>query len=319
MSILRKAFSHALARIGLGFGPGLRFGPGLGFGLGAGLALTVFGAVSAGAQQMPRGPEQLMRPQYDRGQPVSPIFEGWYRNPDGTISLSFGFFNRNAEEDLEIPLGPDNFIEPAQYDGQQPTSFPSERRAGYIGRGWGVFTVVVPGDFPPNQDVVWTLRSKGRTYSVPGRITRQEYRLSDVDQPAGVGSMPPRLRFEANGPEGIGPAGIRSSRTFSGRVGAPITISVWAADNYDSEMRDPVPVTLIWSKHQGPPEGRVTFGPDSNNLRAPAEGGEVSTTATFSAPGRYVLRVEAGNFASRDSSNPDHCCWTNGYVTVDVQ
>jgi hypothetical protein len=298
------------------------------------LALSALVAVPLAAQQMPRGPEQLMRPQYDRGQPVSPIFEGWYRNPDGTYSLSFGFYNRNAAEDLEIPLGPNNFIEPAQYDGHQPTSFPSERRSGYVGRGWGVFTVVVPADFSPNEDVIWTLTSKGRTYSAPGRISRQEYRLSDVDHPAGVGSMPPKVRFNPNGPEGIGPKGIDSETALSGRVGAPVTISVWAADNFDSEMRDPVPVTLIWSKHQGPPDGRVTFGSAANDLRAPAEsgfrppgegglrappeGGEVSTTATFSAPGEYVLRVEAGNFASRDSSNPDQCCWTNGYLRVNV-
>ena len=32
------------------------------------------------------------------GQTVTPVFEGWYRNPDGTFSISFGYFNRNAEE-----------------------------------------------------------------------------------------------------------------------------------------------------------------------------------------------------------------------------
>ena len=32
------------------------------------------------------------------GQTVTPVFEGWYRNPDGTFSISFGYFNRNTEE-----------------------------------------------------------------------------------------------------------------------------------------------------------------------------------------------------------------------------
>src|SRR5687768_15264939 len=54
------------------------------------------------------------------GQPVIPIFEGWYERPDGTFDLCFGYFNLNTEEVLDIPLGPDNFIEPSQFNGRQP-------------------------------------------------------------------------------------------------------------------------------------------------------------------------------------------------------
>ena len=57
------------------------------------------------------------------GGPVIPIFEGWYQNPDGTYELSFGYYNVNTEEVLEVPLGPDNFIEPQELDGGQPTRF----------------------------------------------------------------------------------------------------------------------------------------------------------------------------------------------------
>src|SRR5207248_2932245 len=46
------------------------------------------------------------------GQTVTPAFEGWYKNPDGTYSISFGYYNRNTEEALDIPVGPDNFIAP---------------------------------------------------------------------------------------------------------------------------------------------------------------------------------------------------------------
>ncbi len=54
---------------------------------------------------------------------VAPFFDGWYANPDGTISLSFGYSNLNKET-VEIPLGPNNFITPKEFDGRQPTSFP---------------------------------------------------------------------------------------------------------------------------------------------------------------------------------------------------
>src|SRR5439155_15879485 len=46
--------------------------------------------------------------EYPRGQDVSPTFDGWERNPDGTFSLWFGYFNRNTEEEVDVPLGPEN-------------------------------------------------------------------------------------------------------------------------------------------------------------------------------------------------------------------
>ena len=50
-----------------------------------------------------------------------PIFEGWFQSEDGTYTLSFGYISMNLEGALHIPLGPDNFIEPSEYDGGQPT------------------------------------------------------------------------------------------------------------------------------------------------------------------------------------------------------
>ena len=45
------------------------------------------------------------------GQSVSASFEGWYPNPDGTYSLVFGYFNRNYDEHLQLPVGADNRFE----------------------------------------------------------------------------------------------------------------------------------------------------------------------------------------------------------------
>ena len=44
------------------------------------------------------------------GADVIPIYEGWYRNPDGMLSLSFGYLNRNYDEEVDIPVGPANRI-----------------------------------------------------------------------------------------------------------------------------------------------------------------------------------------------------------------
>src|SRR5437773_12207289 len=64
------------------------------------------------------------------GSDVVPIFEGCYKNPDGSLSLSFGYLNRNYEEEVDIPVGPANRIEPGPEDQGQPTHFYPRRQRG---------------------------------------------------------------------------------------------------------------------------------------------------------------------------------------------
>ena len=45
---------------------------------------------------------------YDRGQDISPTYDGWEQNDDGSYSLYFGYFNRNAGEEVDVPIGPNN-------------------------------------------------------------------------------------------------------------------------------------------------------------------------------------------------------------------
>ncbi|MBF8301079.1 MAG: hypothetical protein HW394_1449, partial [Acidobacteria bacterium] len=81
------------------------------------------GAMLVGATPLEAQFPRLLGPLPEDGLRVAPFFDGWYANPDGTIDLSFGYSNLNKEP-VEIPLGPDNFIVPKEYDGRQPTSFP---------------------------------------------------------------------------------------------------------------------------------------------------------------------------------------------------
>src|SRR6266568_1777058 len=83
--------------------------------------------------------------QYRSGVDVTPAFEGWTRNRDGTFSFDFGQLNRNYEEELDIPVGPSNTIEPGG-DRGQPTHF-------YPRRQHFVFKVVVPKDWGLQQKV----------------------------------------------------------------------------------------------------------------------------------------------------------------------
>ena len=94
---------------------------------------------------------------YDRGLNVQPAFEGWVRNPDGTIDLWFGYLNRNWAQRLHIPVGPDNTLEPGGPDHGQPTFF-YERRHRYA------FKITVPAGW--DDEYTWTLTVNGRTDTI---------------------------------------------------------------------------------------------------------------------------------------------------------
>jgi len=97
---------------------------------------------------------------YLRGQNIAPVFEGWKRNPDGTIVFLFGYLNRNYDEVIDIPVGPDNTIEPWG-DAGQPTHFLTRRQR-------FVFSVAVPKDWDIKKRAVWTLTANGKTERANG-------------------------------------------------------------------------------------------------------------------------------------------------------
>jgi hypothetical protein len=248
------------------------------------------------------------------GDIVAPFFDGWYDNGDGTVTYSFGFLNRNTEEIVDIPLGPNNKIEPAQFDGVQPTHFPVYNRRGLIGkRERGSFGVTVP----KGTEVVWTLTHAGRTYSVPGRARDVAYELSWGA--AAFGSLHPAVRFSPEGAESRGPQGLVAQRV-SAKVGVPVTLTAMVQDRgerdgYDVE-KAVFPVNATWELHQGP--AAVAFEPKAQS-GIEGEGWAVaSTQATFSQPGEYMMRVRVDNFGAPDSRFDYVCCWSNGYVPVTV-
>jgi hypothetical protein len=243
---------------------------------------------------------------HESGQGVTAAYEGWFRNADGTFSLLIGYFNRNFKETLDIPIGPDNRIDPGGPDQGQPTHFLPRRQ-------WGVFTVSVPADFG-DKKLTWTLTGHGKTTAVPMGLNP----LYEVEpyKEAAQGNTPPVLKFDPNGQTFQGPPrGIAA--TLNAVVSAPLTLTLWATDDAvidpDRKAGD-TPVTVSWSQFRGP--GAVTF---SNPKPAVAKtDGLVSTTATFSAPGDYVLRAQA-NDVSGEGGGGFQCCWTNAHVKVVVK
>lgn len=259
-----------------------------------------------------------MEPLHTSGQNVTAVYEGWFQNDDGTFSLLFGYFNRNLNEDLDIPLGADNRMEPGKPDQGQPTHFLPRRQ-------WGVFTVTVPKDFGTNK-LTWTLEAHGQRTEIPAHLDPR-WEISPFFD-VGIGNTPPLISFEDGGPSVQGPQGM--SIALATTLRNPVTLNLWVADDAKSfqggKLPDTPAVTVTWSKYRGP--GAVTF---SNNKPAVEQGpgkwkatpapvfsGKATTTATFSEPGDYVLRVVANDW-SGDGGGGFQCCWTNGQVKVSVK
>ena len=266
-------------------------------------------AVAFGAISAPVGAQLPLAPIKTSGLAVTPAFEGWYKNPDGTFSISFGYFNRNSEEALDIPIGPENFISPGSQNQGQPTHFAPRRH-------WGVFAVKVPADFG-DKKVVWTLKVRGENYAIPGSL-HPNWEIDALEGEAGSGNTPPVLKFDANGKAGAGPFGVTGS-PLTATVGQPLTVNVWATDDgkavgsISRVGRANQPVALAWFKHQGP--GQVTFNPAAPK---PAADGLATTVATFTEPGEYILRVRANDASGIAGAGHAQCCWSNGFVKVTV-
>jgi hypothetical protein len=239
--------------------------------------------------------------QYAVGQNVAPIFEGWERNPDGTYNMVFGYLNRNYEEEVDIPIGPENSITmggEVYGDRGQPTHF-------YPRRQRFLFKVVVPKDWEANQKVVWTLTSHGRTDQAKGWL-QPEWELSEgviVENMGGGVPDPdnkaPTLTIGAvPAPTVSDPATLTASATDDG-LPKPYRRAPSNPDR-DSQPRRPRGVQIKWIVYRS--AGKVSFTPSTS---AVVYGEPVTLTSkvSFSAPGTYVLRATANDgqlYTSRD-------------------
>ena len=84
--------------------------------------LIVLVLIMVAAVTLAQSPAQLpLDPSHETGQSITGAFEGWFKNPDGSFNLLLGYFNRNTKQELDVPIGPNNRIEPGGPDRGQPT------------------------------------------------------------------------------------------------------------------------------------------------------------------------------------------------------
>jgi len=256
---------------------------------------------------------------------ITPVYEGWLPNDDGSFDLVFGYLNREWEGETSIPLGADNTMDPGGPDQGQPTNF-------FPRRNRFVFKVHVPKDFGA-REMVWTLTSKGRTEKAYGTL-KNDYVLDDTvimsnlgaggalsTTPDMVGNKPPVLAVE--GPK---------NRTA--RVGEAVVLAAVATDDGKPNKRNMpallggnylLPQTanglrLSFFVYRGPGKA-VMFDPPQTKVWEDTrdgggspwsagwvvpsipDGNKWQARATFSEPGTYVIRAlahDGGLFTSQD-------------------
>jgi hypothetical protein len=235
---------------------------------------------------------------YARGQDVSPTYDGWEPNPDGSSTLHFGYFNRNTEEELDVPIGPENNIEPGG-DRGQPTHF-------YTNRKWWVFKVVVPKDWPKEQRVVWTLTTHGKTSQAKGwlqpewEVDRGVMAKNAVRDPFLMSTPSGDIDFENLPPVLSGPGAL------SIPLGETLTLTATATDD-----GRPKPLSETGNRAQGVRvrwilfrgAGKVQIDPDIMSTRVYGKPATLTTKVTFASRGAYRLRAIANDgqlFATYD-------------------
>ncbi len=271
------------------------------------------------------------------GLPIIPVMEGWYDNEDGSVTISFGYHNKNTEGSVVAPLGEGNRIEPAEFDGVQPTYFDR-------GRHTGVFAITLP-EARRKESVWWYIKTgENEVYKVPGRASAEAYQLDRRPRPQG--SVAPVVWFDERGERSSGLAGPVMARKDPVGTGSPVLLTIHALDpsernRDDPRFRDPIPLWVNWSVHQGPAaveftRHESTFVPEPDDPDAarlvrrtlreatpeyvtlPDGSGTANIYATFAEPGEYLLRIQVDNWAAPDSAEEDQCCWTNAYLRIAV-
>ena len=280
--------------------------------------IAVAGAV-LGARQLPSEPPRQF------GTSITGAYDVWFDNPDGSHTFLVGYLNRNRSLEVDVPIGPNNRIEPGGPDLGQPTHFMPGRRI-------GIFTVTVPKEFKPDQRLTWTLTVNGQTTSIPLKMN-VDYNVSPfkIQHTATVTNTLPVIRLEEKASPIQGPTATASRPvlTRTTALSSPLGLDVWADDDATystgqgtAPRTPPPPVTVNWTHYRG--AGKVTFDKEKPEMQKLAGGnigepfrGKYSTTVKFSAPGEYLLQVTANDY-SGDGGGGEVCCWTNAIVKVTV-
>ena len=203
---------------------------------------------------------------------IYPVYDGFIGNADGTLTLSFAYFNHNRTP-VTIPAGPANAFSPGPPDRGQTTTFlPGHHR-------WQCIVVVGDGF---DGDLRWTLSHAGETTSTSADMLQYSWELdasgvrqvrrgleaSDAPHDACI-NRPPIVRV-------LGYGGPRGPHELRVAVGAELKLF---GSVRDEGLPKDVAVTSMWRTLSGP--GTVTLESAT----------QPRTRAVFSRAGTYELEL----------------------------
>ena len=217
---------------------------------------------------------------FDAGQErqaIYPAYEGFTRNEDGSLTLSFAYFSHNSTP-VTIPPGIENFFAPGRGNIGQPTTFhPGHHR-------WECIVVVEP-EFDGN--LRWTLSHAGITTATSESMLQYSWEFSESDHRNALRSIedptavprgsclnrPPIVRV-------LGYGGSRGPHQLNVVVGEGLKLF---GSVRDEGLPSGGALTSSWRKVSGP--GNVTFEhPDQSR-----------TLAFFTEPGEYELELSGSD------------------------
>jgi hypothetical protein len=216
-----------------------------------------------------RGSSAQTKYSYSRGQTVTPAFEGWWPNDDGSFTMFFGYMNSNWEEEFDVPVGPDNRIEPGGPDQGQPTHF-------YPRRNMFLFTIRVPKDFG-EKELVWTLVTHGKTERTYAAL-KPDYLLNKQTIATEVGANMAGLGDELV-QNGFPVLNVEGDKHRSAKVGEPLTLTASVKDDGipsgARQTRAPAggaAPSARGSAQGDPTRGRLNYRPPSQTVPATPNG-----------------------------------------------
>jgi len=244
---------------------------------------------------------------FNSGQDIQPIFDGWSKRSDGSFDLHFGYLNRNWVEQLSIPVGPANSMEPGGPDRGQPTFF-------YKRTNRSAFRVVVPKDWG-KKELVWTVTANGKTNKAYGWL-QPEWEIDPVADGVSseiVKNKPPTLAVEPSTATATVSAALTLNATVTddglpkppaaprkaavgqeepeilkGGTDAPVNVPQVSTGRGRGRGGVPPPgPTVSWIVWRGP--AAATFTP------SPVKDTKAQTSVTFPQPGEYVIRARASD------------------------
>ena len=215
------------------------------------------------------------------------MLEGWGPVKDGSTVILLGYYNRNRSTAVDIPIGPDNRIEPGGPDYGQPTHFePSQQ--------FGVFAIKVPANFGTSK-LTWTLKANGQEAKVTFWLNPPYW--VDFFKHAATRNEPPLVRAAADGPAVTGPP-IGFVQTLAGAVGTPVPLRLWVSDV--AGPREGPDAELAEMRRQTPPRRRSRGDRRRQHLRRPGASARhrrpratCSCTGTGTGPRTGHLRADA--------------------------